>query len=82
MIKTTKDCYDLYINDPKNRLTEDGRRIAKLLVVPVYYIIMPSSCNYGPPDTNKWSECGGTSLKGIIVDPDVPDRIQLAYADR
>ena len=36
MKKTTKDCYDLYINDPKNDFTKDGRRISRTLVVPVY----------------------------------------------
>ncbi len=81
MKKTTKDCYDLYINDPKNDFTKDGRRICKILVVPVYYIIAPCSCQFGPPDTNKPTQCNQISLTGTIIDPNNPHKIQLAYAN-
>ncbi|CAF4287414.1 unnamed protein product, partial [Adineta steineri] len=42
--KTTKDCLDTYRQDTKNTKT-------KILIVPVYYIIMPSLCEFGLPDT-------------------------------
>jgi len=82
MKKTTKDCYDLYESDPANSFTKDGRKISKILTVPVYYIIMPSSCQFGSPDTNKTSVCGEIKFQGTIIDPNVPNRIQLAYAYR
>ena len=80
MKKTTKDCYDLYMSDPKNAFTKDGRRISRILMVPVYYIILPSSCEFGPPDTSEPSECDEVILKGTIMDPNVYDRIQVGYA--
>ncbi len=80
MKKTTKDCYESYISDPKNAFTKDGGRIAKILSVPVYYIVMPFSCQFGPPDTEGSSECDEITLKGTIIDRNAPNRIQLAYA--
>ncbi len=80
MKKTTKDCYDLYISDPRNLSTEQGQRIAHIRVVPTYYILALSSCNFGPPDTNKTSQCEVATLRGTITDPDEPNRIHLAYA--
>jgi len=80
MKKTTKDCYDSYIADSKNASTKQEERIAQVRVVPTYYILALSSCNFGPPDTNKMSQCDETTLRGIITDPDEPDRIHLAYA--
>ncbi len=82
MKKTTKDCYDLYISDPTNGFTENGRKISKTLMIPVYYIIMPSSCQFGPSDINETSQCDEIILKGTIIDPNIPTRIRLAYAHR
>jgi hypothetical protein len=82
MKKTTKDCYDLYINDPENGFNEDGRKISKILVVPVYYIIMPSSCQFGLSDINQPSECNEIILKGTIIDPNIPNRIRLARVNQ
>jgi hypothetical protein len=83
MNKTTKDCYDSYIADPMNAFTkqDERKRIAQVRVVPTYYILALSSCNFGPPDTNKMSQCDETTLRGIITDPDEPNRIHLAYAN-
>lgn len=80
MKKTTDECYIMYKNDPANAQTKDGRQITEIRTAPVYYIIMPASCNFGPPGTNKVSELDLPHLPGTIEDPNVPDRIQLAYA--
>jgi hypothetical protein len=80
MKKTTKDCYNMYIDDPKNWLTQDLKKIDQIRMVPVYYIIMPSSCQFGLPDTSKPSQCDQIPPRGTIIDPNASNRIQLAYA--
>jgi hypothetical protein len=82
MKKTTKDSYDLYRSDHKNAFTEDGQRITKVLMVPVYYILMPSSCQFGPSDINECCEPDPLILQGAIIDPIQPNRIRLAYANK
>jgi hypothetical protein len=82
MKKTTKDCYDLYRSDHKNAFTKDGQRITKVLVVPVYYILMPSSCQFGPSDIDECCEPDPTILQGTIIDPNIRNRIRLAYANK
>lgn len=79
MKKTTKDCYDMYINDPKNYFTEDGREISQILLAPVYYIMIPSSCQFEPINRNQSD--GQTIVKGTIFDPDQPHKIRLAYVN-
>ncbi len=81
MRETTTDCYNSYIKDSRNTYTKNGKKIAKFRLVPVYYILALSSCNFGPPDTGKTSQCDEIYLRGTITDPDEPDRINLAYAN-
>lgn len=79
MKKTTKDCYDMYIKDPKNHFTDDGQKISKILIVPIYFLIIPCSCQFQPSNINELDE---TIVKGTIIDPDEPHKIRLAYADK
>ncbi|CAF0831061.1 unnamed protein product [Adineta steineri] len=72
--KTTKDCLDAYRQDSKNTKT-------KILLVPVYYIIMPSLCEFGLPDTVIPIESDEIILRGTIKDPDEPNRIRLAFVN-
>ncbi|CAF0778447.1 unnamed protein product [Didymodactylos carnosus] len=79
--KTQHDCYKQFISDPNNLVTKCGKQISKVLYSPVYYIIAPSSCYCGEPDSVKLKEEDKDNVKGIINDPDKPGRIQLAYAN-
>ena len=77
LIKTAQDCYDTYVeslSDPRNGET----KVSQVRIAPVYYILAPSSCDFGPPDTGETDLSDGGQLKGLIVDPDVPGRIRLA----
>jgi len=77
MKKTTKDCYDMYINDSKNHFNEKGEKISQILISPYYYIILPSSCQFEPLNINQYDQ---TIIKGTIIDPVKPHQIRLAYA--
>jgi len=81
-VSTTKDCYDSYISDSENAVTEDRRQFDKILIVPVYYIIMSSSCQFGPSDINESSEYDKIILKGTIIDLNIANRIRLASVHR
>ena len=80
--KTNKDCYQSYTSDPENYITSDGKRIDQILLIPVYFLLCPLSCQFGPSDLNENCQENSTILQGTIIDPFQRDRIRLAYVKR
>ncbi|CAF0930500.1 unnamed protein product [Rotaria sordida] len=78
MKKTTKDCYDTYEAHFKSVNLEEDKKNAEIRLVPVYYLLAPTSCNFGPPDTGTSIVHNETTLRGTIIDPDNPKSIHLA----
>ena len=78
MKKTTKDCFQSYIKDEQNHFDSTGQRIHQIKLIPVYYLFLPLSCQFGPSDINENCEPDRMILRGTIIDPFVQDRIRLA----
>ena len=68
MRATSKECCNLYHRDPSMRIR----------VVPRYYLLLPSSCQFGTDDSNPLCQCEPDQLPGTIHDPYEPSRIKLA----
>ena len=63
LIKTAQDCYDAYVeslSDPRNK----EKKVSQVRIAPVYYILAPSSCDFGPPDTGETDLSDGGQLQG------------------
>lgn len=78
MKKTTKECYEKYMEYFKHVHSEEEQRNFEVRMAPVYYIIAPTSCNFGPPDTSTSVDTDPKNLQGIIIDPDNPKNLYLA----
>lgn len=78
MKKTSKDSFESYVKDEQNHLTSNGKRIREMKLIPVYYIFLPLSCQFGPSDIDEICESDQLILRGTIIDPFVPHRIRLA----
>ncbi|CAF2140521.1 unnamed protein product [Rotaria magnacalcarata] len=77
--KTTKDCFDKYIEYVNNMNTQEENKNIEIRLVPVYYLIALTSCNFGPPDTSNSIVYTETiPLQGTIIDPHDPTSIHLA----
>ena len=68
MRATSKECCNLYQQDPS----------MEIRLVPKYYLLLPSSCQFGPNDSNPLCQCEPDQLPGTIYDPHEPNGIKLA----
>ena len=78
MKKTSRDCYNLYKNDPK---IKNNKKIKKIKMIPEYFLIMPSSCDFGPPCTTNPKESDEILPEGIIKDRNNETKIRLAWTN-
>ncbi|CAF0970593.1 unnamed protein product [Adineta ricciae] len=78
MKKTSRDCYNLYRNDPK---IKNSKTIKKIKMIPEYFLIMPSSCDFGSPCTADPKESDEIPPEGIIKDRNDEKKIRLAWVN-
>ncbi|UJR38541.1 hypothetical protein I4U23_031208 [Adineta vaga] len=81
MKKTSKDCYYIYKNQSEKIKRKSDKTIKEIRMIPVYFLILPSSCDFGPPDTIIPNESDQIILQGTIKDRNDHEKIQLAWAN-